>query len=244
MHDMMKRHEVQVLRRTGHTQAEVTRLTGVSEREVRRIEDEPAVTDPLRGAARRVLAARLRPRGRALHRRVPPAERIAEDRARLRALKVAPQDLALRIPVFVGPTGYNAVRAPLAGREAGRRAAARRRAGARSLSPACRRGRGRPPKPVTTSAVSRFAGADAVFVFTSACHVASCARRSASSTNRRCAAEAPPLGRHAHATRPVRPAVHPRRVRKQRPIRATLTVGCESRAAVQPDDPLLRQVRH
>ena len=43
MHDMMKRHEVQVLRRAGHTQAEVTRLAGVSEREVRRIEQEPAV---------------------------------------------------------------------------------------------------------------------------------------------------------------------------------------------------------
>lgn len=43
MHDMMKRHEVQVLRRAGHTQADVTRLTGVSEREVRRIEQEPAV---------------------------------------------------------------------------------------------------------------------------------------------------------------------------------------------------------
>ncbi len=43
MHDMMKRHEVQVLRRAGHTQADVTRLTGVSEREVRRIESEPPV---------------------------------------------------------------------------------------------------------------------------------------------------------------------------------------------------------
>ena len=37
---------------------------------------------------------------------VPPAIRMTEDRARLRSLKVAPQDLALRIPVFVGPTGY------------------------------------------------------------------------------------------------------------------------------------------
>lgn len=43
MHDMMKRHEVQLLRRAGHTQADVTRLTGVSEREVRRIEQEPLV---------------------------------------------------------------------------------------------------------------------------------------------------------------------------------------------------------
>ena len=36
---------------------------------------------------------------------VPPAARIAEERARLRPLKVAPADLALRIPVSVGPTG-------------------------------------------------------------------------------------------------------------------------------------------
>ena len=36
---------------------------------------------------------------------VPPATRIAEERARLRPLKVAPADLALRIPVSVGPTG-------------------------------------------------------------------------------------------------------------------------------------------
>jgi hypothetical protein len=36
---------------------------------------------------------------------VPPSARISEDRARLRPLKVAPADLALRIPVSVGPTG-------------------------------------------------------------------------------------------------------------------------------------------
>src|SRR5262245_26478162 len=36
---------------------------------------------------------------------VPPAARIAEDRGRLRPLKVAPADLALRIPVSVSPTG-------------------------------------------------------------------------------------------------------------------------------------------
>jgi transposase len=36
---------------------------------------------------------------------VPPAARIAEDRARLRLLKIAPADLALRIPVSVSPTG-------------------------------------------------------------------------------------------------------------------------------------------
>ena len=37
---------------------------------------------------------------------VTPAARMAEERARLRPLKVAPADLALRIPVSVGPTGY------------------------------------------------------------------------------------------------------------------------------------------
>jgi transposase len=36
---------------------------------------------------------------------VPPAARLAEDRARLRPLKLAPADLALRIPVSVSPTG-------------------------------------------------------------------------------------------------------------------------------------------
>ena len=36
---------------------------------------------------------------------VAPAVRMAEERARLRPLKVAPADLALRIPVSVGPTG-------------------------------------------------------------------------------------------------------------------------------------------
>lgn len=36
---------------------------------------------------------------------VTPAARMAEERPRLRPLKVAPEELALRIPVFVGPTG-------------------------------------------------------------------------------------------------------------------------------------------
>ena len=38
--------------------------------------------------------------------RVVPAARLAEERTRLRALRVAPGDLALRVPIFVGPTGY------------------------------------------------------------------------------------------------------------------------------------------
>ncbi len=37
--------------------------------------------------------------------RVVPAVRLAEERPRLRPLKVKPEDLALRIPVVVGPTG-------------------------------------------------------------------------------------------------------------------------------------------
>ena len=36
---------------------------------------------------------------------VPPAARMAEERARLRPLKIAPAELALRIPVSVSPTG-------------------------------------------------------------------------------------------------------------------------------------------
>jgi transposase len=36
---------------------------------------------------------------------VPPSARIADERVRLRPLKVAPRDLALRIPVSVSPTG-------------------------------------------------------------------------------------------------------------------------------------------
>ena len=35
---------------------------------------------------------------------VPPAARIAEERARLRPLKIKPEELALRFPVMVGPT--------------------------------------------------------------------------------------------------------------------------------------------
>lgn len=38
--------------------------------------------------------------------RVVPAVRLAEEQARLRPLRIAPSELALRIPVHVGPTGY------------------------------------------------------------------------------------------------------------------------------------------
>lgn len=38
--------------------------------------------------------------------RVVPAVRLVEEQARFRPLRIAPADLALRIPVHVGPTGY------------------------------------------------------------------------------------------------------------------------------------------
>lgn len=38
--------------------------------------------------------------------RVIPAERLADEKPRLRALRVNPANLALRIPTYVGPTGY------------------------------------------------------------------------------------------------------------------------------------------
>jgi transposase len=44
MYEMLKRHEVQVLRRAGHSQADVAKLTGVAERSIRRMEAEPPVT--------------------------------------------------------------------------------------------------------------------------------------------------------------------------------------------------------
>ncbi len=75
MHDMMKRHEVQVLRRAGVTQEKVAELTGISVRAVRRIEAEepvvvpddeaerekrsigrPSKAEPFRGVVARVLA--------------------------------------------------------------------------------------------------------------------------------------------------------------------------------------------
>src|ERR1700744_3678512 len=43
MHEMLKRHAIQVLRAAGHTQAKVAKQLVVSERSVRTIEAEPAV---------------------------------------------------------------------------------------------------------------------------------------------------------------------------------------------------------
>ena len=44
MINMLKRHEIQVLRRAGHTLAEVAKLAGVSQSSVQRVEAEPAVS--------------------------------------------------------------------------------------------------------------------------------------------------------------------------------------------------------
>ena len=41
---MLKRHEIQVLRRAGHAQIDVAKLAGVSLGSVRRVEREPEVT--------------------------------------------------------------------------------------------------------------------------------------------------------------------------------------------------------
>ena len=41
---MLKRHEIQVLRRAGHAQVEVAKLAGVSLGSVRRVAREPEVT--------------------------------------------------------------------------------------------------------------------------------------------------------------------------------------------------------
>jgi hypothetical protein len=44
MIDMLKRHEIQVLRRAGHSQIEVATLAGVGRRTVQRVDGEAAVT--------------------------------------------------------------------------------------------------------------------------------------------------------------------------------------------------------
>jgi len=41
---MLKRHEIQVLRRAAHTWSEITALSGVSEKTARRVAAEAAVT--------------------------------------------------------------------------------------------------------------------------------------------------------------------------------------------------------
>ena len=44
MIDMVRRHEIQVLRRAGHTLADTARLVGVSQSAVQRVEAETQVT--------------------------------------------------------------------------------------------------------------------------------------------------------------------------------------------------------
>lgn len=53
MIDMLKRHEIQVLRRAGHGLADVARLTGVAKRTVERVDDEPPVESLDTAAERR-----------------------------------------------------------------------------------------------------------------------------------------------------------------------------------------------
>lgn len=65
----------------------------------RRFHDEPDLLDQLRQWLHE--SNHDRP-SRATN--VPPATRIDQDRARLRPLRVAPQELALRFPISVGPT--------------------------------------------------------------------------------------------------------------------------------------------
>ena len=63
MIDMIKRHEVQVLRRAGHTWKEIAALSGVSVRTVRRIAAEATITTIDNAAERAVvrLGGRRRP---------------------------------------------------------------------------------------------------------------------------------------------------------------------------------------
>jgi transposase len=44
MIDMVRRHEIQVLRRAGHSLAETSRLVGVSQSSIQRVVAEPPVT--------------------------------------------------------------------------------------------------------------------------------------------------------------------------------------------------------
>ena len=67
MIDMLKRHEIQVLRRAGHTWMEVARLSGVSVRTARRIAAERpsprSITPPSASGGRS--GGRRRPKGTA-----------------------------------------------------------------------------------------------------------------------------------------------------------------------------------
>ena len=69
MIDMLKRHEIQVLRKAGHTQADVAERTEVSESAVRRVEREPMVKELNESAERQ---RRGIPRNLGMHAGVPP----------------------------------------------------------------------------------------------------------------------------------------------------------------------------
>ena len=90
--------------------------------------------------------------------RVIPAERRREEQPRLRPLKVRPEDLALRVPVVVGPTGVVM----------------------HDTHPYSM-----PADAIGIAGITRVAR-DGRSVFTSVSHSTSCASKSASSRNRRC----------------------------------------------------------
>jgi hypothetical protein len=54
MIDMLKRHEIQVLRRAAHTWSEVAALSGVSEKTARRIAAESPITTSITPPSERV----------------------------------------------------------------------------------------------------------------------------------------------------------------------------------------------
>jgi transposase len=95
MLDMLKRHEIQVLRGAGHNQAEVARLAGVSERSVRRVEAEPAVTGSDTAAERT-----RREIGRPA--KAEPFRKLVEE-----LLKVEPELLTLEVLRRAREAGYS-----------------------------------------------------------------------------------------------------------------------------------------
>ena len=58
MHTMLKRHEIQVLRRAGISLKETSRLTGASARTIRRVMEEPPVEAVDGSAARQARSTR------------------------------------------------------------------------------------------------------------------------------------------------------------------------------------------
>src|SRR5258708_16738129 len=85
MIDMLKRHEIQVLRRAGHTWMEVAALSGVSVRTARRVAEEAAVTT-VDNAAERARRRVGRPSKAEAYREV--VERALTDYGTLRSVEL------------------------------------------------------------------------------------------------------------------------------------------------------------